>query len=111
MNRLLKAGLAVSALGAALGATGGQAQAADLRDVDPSAAVQAVTDVVPHVAAPAKHLKINPLAGTGVDPLDNGVGTQVADFRPVDTSSVTGSLTSAPELPVAGPLLGGVIPG
>ncbi|CAL9522496.1 hypothetical protein [Streptomyces sp. NPDC050585] len=111
MNRLLKAGLTVSALGAALGAAGGQAQAADLRDVDPSAAVQAVTDTVPHVAAPVKHLKINPLAGTGVDPLDNGVGTQVSDFRPVDTTSVTGSLTSAPDLPVAGPLLGGLIPG
>ncbi|WP_175410815.1 hypothetical protein [Streptomyces sp. TRM64462] len=111
MNRLLKAGLTVSAVGAALGAAGGTAQAAQLHELDPAAALQAVTGAVPHAAAPVKHFKINPLAETGVDPLDNGFGTQVADFRPVDTTSVTGSLTSAPNLPVAGPLLGGVLPG
>ncbi|OII65928.1 hypothetical protein BJP40_15235 [Streptomyces sp. CC53] len=112
MNRLLKAGLTVSAVGAALGAAGGAAHAApQLHDVDPAASVQALTGAVPHVAGPVKHLKINPLAETGVDPLDNGVGTQVADFQPVDTTSVTGSLTNVPSLPVAGPLLGGVVPG
>ncbi|MFE2277818.1 hypothetical protein ACFXAE_11300 [Streptomyces sp. NPDC059454] len=40
-------------------------------------------------------LKPNPLAGTGVDPLDNGVGTQVADFRPVDSREVTGPVAQA----------------
>ncbi|KOV20941.1 hypothetical protein ACFFUA_16465 [Streptomyces heliomycini] len=50
-------------------------------------------------------LKPNPLAGTGVDPLDNGVGTQVADFRPVDSREVTGPVAQAPtvgDVPVAG---------
>ncbi|MEZ3177593.1 hypothetical protein KYY02_02355 [Streptomyces pimonensis] len=50
-------------------------------------------------------LKPNPLAGTGVDPLDNGVGTQVADFRPVDSREVTGPVAQAPSVgsvPVAG---------
>ncbi|WP_149185045.1 hypothetical protein [Streptomyces sp. TRM49041] len=111
MNPLLKAGLTVSAMGAALGAAGGTAQAAELHQVDPAAAVQALTDSVPYSAAPVKHLKINPLAETGVDPLSNGVGAQVSDFRPVDTRSATGSLTSAPNLAVAGPLLGGLLPG
>ncbi|MCH0539406.1 hypothetical protein I3F58_07485 [Streptomyces sp. MUM 203J] len=113
MKRLVRAGLAVSAVGAALTAAGGTAQAAvpQLQDVDPAASVQALTHAVPHVAGPVKNLKVNPLAETGVDPLDNGVAPQVADFQPVDTRYVTGSLTSAPNLPVAGPLLGGVIPG
>ncbi|GGW34074.1 hypothetical protein [Streptomyces griseoloalbus] len=57
------------------------------------------------VAATVADLKPNPLAGTGVDPLDNGVGTQVADFRPVDTRAVTGPVAQAPsvgDVPVAG---------
>ena len=46
-------------------------------------------------------LKPNPLAGTGVDPLDNGVGTQVADFRAVDSREVTGPVAQArSQLPV-----------
>ncbi|MFF8385916.1 hypothetical protein [Streptomyces kanasensis] len=110
MNPLLKAGLTVTAVGAALGAAG-TAQAADLHQVDAQAALQAVAAAVPHATAPVKNLKVNPLAETGVDPLNNGVGTQVSDFQPVSTTSATGSLTSAPNLPVAGPLLGGLIPG
>lgn len=50
-------------------------------------------------------LRPNPLAGTGVDPLDNGVGTQVADFRAVDSREVTGPVAQAPSvggIPVAG---------
>ncbi|MEV6472396.1 hypothetical protein AB0M77_09185, partial [Streptomyces sp. NPDC051657] len=30
-------------------------------------------------------LQLHPLANTGVDPLDNAVGTQVADFKPLTT--------------------------
>ncbi|MFJ8695196.1 hypothetical protein [Streptomyces roseolilacinus] len=111
MNPLLKAGLTVTALGAALGAAGSPAQAADLREGDAATAARALTGAVPHTVAPVKRLKVNPLAETGVDPLDNGVATQVADFAPVDTRSVTGSLTSAPDLPTVGPLLGGLLPG
>ncbi|MFI2375245.1 hypothetical protein ACH5AO_09270 [Streptomyces sp. NPDC018964] len=40
-------------------------------------------------------LKPNPLAGTGVDPLDNGAGTQVADFAPVNSREVTGPVAQA----------------
>lgn len=56
---------------------------------------------------PVKHLTLDPLSGTGTDPLDNAVATQVADFRPVSTAGVTAPLTgggSLSTLPVAGPL-------
>ncbi|MEU3170555.1 MULTISPECIES: hypothetical protein [unclassified Streptomyces] len=43
-------------------------------------------------------LKPNPLADTGVDPLDNGVSTQVADFRAVDSREVTGPVAQAPSV-------------
>ncbi|MGW1073568.1 hypothetical protein [Streptomyces sp. NPDC002537] len=39
-------------------------------------------------------LKLNPLAGTGSDPFDNAVGTQVADLEPVSTSALTDPLTN-----------------
>ncbi|MFC8369121.1 MULTISPECIES: hypothetical protein [unclassified Streptomyces] len=80
----------------ALGAGAATAAAADSDSLldDTGRAVGTVAD-----------LKPNPLAGTGVDPLDNGVGTQVADFRPVDSREVTGPVAQAPSVgsvPVAG---------
>ncbi|MCP3766668.1 MULTISPECIES: hypothetical protein [unclassified Streptomyces] len=78
---------------------------ASLGAVDPQAGVQPLTGAVGHAAGPVADLKPNPLAGTGVDPLDNGVGTQVADFRPVDSREVTGPVAQAESvdgLPVAG---------
>jgi hypothetical protein len=52
-----------------------------LGNVDPQAGVQALTGTVGHVTGPVAGLKPNPLAGTGVDPLDNGLATQVAEGR------------------------------
>ncbi|MGK5639024.1 hypothetical protein ACSNOK_12075 [Streptomyces sp. URMC 126] len=43
-------------------------------------------------------LPVNPLAGTGSDPLNNAVGTQVADFKPVSTRALTGSLSDGGKL-------------
>ncbi|MBW5484529.1 hypothetical protein [Streptomyces bambusae] len=103
---LRNAGLTVSMAGAALAMAAGGAQAGELS--------------VPHALAgvtdPVAALKVNPLANTGVDPLNNGVGTKVADFPAVGTTMVTGILTQGPsvgELPTAaassllGPLTGG----
>ncbi|MFF5446124.1 hypothetical protein [Streptomyces sp. NPDC012888] len=90
---LRSAGLTVSMAGAALAMAAGTAQA----EVSVPHAVAGVTD-------PLTSLKVNPLAGTGVDPLDNGVGTQVADFPAVGTTMVTGVLTQGPsvgEIPTA----------
>ncbi|MEV7557852.1 hypothetical protein ACGFYY_10515 [Streptomyces sp. NPDC048331] len=104
-NRLRNAGLTVSMAGAALAMAAGGAQAGEL---DIPAALSGVAD-------PIANLKVNPLAHTGVDPLDNGVATKVADFPAVGTGMVTGILTQGPsvgELPTAAAssLLGPVLP-
>lgn len=86
-RRLLSAGLTLSAAGfAALSAAGSaQADIIDLYPKDPLATVG-------HVVDPVTNLQLNPMANTGVDPLDNGVGTQVADFQPISTTDLTGTL-------------------
>ncbi|MFH9978320.1 hypothetical protein ACH4ND_03495 [Streptomyces sp. NPDC017179] len=78
---------------------------------DAQSGVQAVAGTVGHTTGTVTALKPNPLAGTGVDPLDNGVGTQVADFQPVGSKMVTGPVAQAPSVgavPVVGQLLGSV---
>ncbi len=62
-----------------------------------------------HSVAPVTDLQLDPLANTGVDPLDNAVGTQIADFKPVTTAIVTDPITSGAslsELPVVGAVTG-----
>jgi hypothetical protein len=69
-------------------------------DTDPG-----LTAAVGHVAGPVTDLKPNPLAGTGVDPLGNGLGAQVADFRPLATQALTGPVAQAQSIggvPVVG---------
>ncbi|MFD6322664.1 hypothetical protein ACFWOL_07235 [Streptomyces sp. NPDC058442] len=64
-----------------------------------------LTGAAGQAVGPVTGLKPNPLAGTGVDPLDNGVGAQVADFKPVDSRTVTGPVAQAQSLdavPVVG---------
>ena len=118
--------LAVTTAGVALGAGAGAAAAADgaapvvdvmrtrptsLGKVDPQAGLQALTGTVGYVTGPVAGLKPNPLAGTGVDPLDNGVGTQLADFQPLTSTALTGPVAQAPSvgsIPVVGPLVGGL---
>lgn len=58
---------------------------------------------------PVRHLALDPLSDTGVDPLDNGVGSQVADFRSLSTTAVTDQVThggSLSTLPLVGPASG-----
>lgn len=123
---LLRAGLTLGALGAALTAGAGAAQAAGEHPPGASTgeALSAVTGTVPialgaldsattHSIAPVKNLQLNPLARTGTDPLDNTVGTQVADFKPVSTGLVTGPLSdggSLDDLPLVGQVTG-LLPG
>lgn len=107
---LLCAGLTVTAAGAAVGAGAATASAAPAADgvgtVSPVQALNAaVHSSTTYGLGPAKNLQLDPLANTAVDPLDNVVGTQVADFKPVDTGIVTDPLTSGgslSELPVVG---------
>ncbi len=117
--------LALAAAGAALAAGAAGASAADsgdttlagvahtrptsLGNIDPQAGLEAVTGTVGHVTGPVADLKPNPLAGTGVDPLDNGVGTQLADFQPLTSTALTGPVAQAESLgavPVLGQAVG-----
>ncbi|MFE9430706.1 hypothetical protein [Streptomyces sp. NPDC006640] len=80
-----------------------------LGNIDPQAGLQALTGTVGYVTGPVEGLKPNPLAGTGVDPLDNGVGTQLADFKPLSSKALTGPLAQAPSvgsIPVLGQVTG-----
>lgn len=68
---------------------------APLGDIDPRAGLQSLTGTVGYVTGPVEGLKPNPLAGTGVDPLDNGLATQVADFPPLATTMLTRPVAQA----------------
>ncbi|WP_461712594.1 hypothetical protein [Streptomyces sp. DSM 41029] len=122
---LLRAGLTLGALGAALTAGAGAAQAAEeqpgaatgetLSAVTGAAGIAAgaLDSATTHSLGPVKDLQINPLAGTGTDPLDHTVGTQVADFQPVSTAALTGPLSdggSLTDLPLVGQVAG-LLPG
>ncbi|MFF7532342.1 hypothetical protein [Streptomyces bobili] len=108
--------------GAALGA-GASAAAADTQPVvdpvrtnptsigrlDPQSGVQGALGSLPYVTGAVSNLKPNPLAGTGVDPLDNGVGTQLADFKPLTSQMLTGPVAQAQSIgsiPVLGQVTG-----
>ncbi|MEU6479468.1 hypothetical protein ABZ858_21750 [Streptomyces sp. NPDC047017] len=102
---------AATASAASIPVLGGSYQAGSLGKVDPRAGLQALTGTVGYVTGPVAGLKPNPLAGTGVDPLDNGVGTQLADFKPLTSQTLTHPVAQAPSVgsvPVAGQLLGAV---
>ena len=82
-----------------------------LGKVDPAAGLGAVAGTVGYVTGPVAGLKPNPLAGTGVDPLDNGVATQLADFQPLASQMLTGPVAQAQSIgnvPVVGQVLGGL---
>ncbi|MGW7553538.1 hypothetical protein ACWGJZ_20115, partial [Streptomyces rimosus] len=62
---------------------------------------------------PVKKLKLDPLSGTAADPLNNTIGTQIADFKPLTTGLVTGPLAGGgalEDLPLAGAIVG-LLPG
>jgi hypothetical protein len=100
---LLRAAVTVSTVAAAFApACTGQASA----DVDPVAATHAAGSAL---VGSVKYLPVNPFAHTNVNPLDNSLGSQIADFKPVSTEIVTGPLAhsrSVSELPVVGGAVG-----
>ncbi|WP_066955435.1 hypothetical protein [Streptomyces lushanensis] len=122
---LLRAGLTVTAAGAFLGlggvpaavasATESDIQLAETGAASGQALVSALTHGTTGALTPVTRLKLNPLSGTGVDPLDNAVGTQVADFKPVSTAALTDPLTKGggalQDLPLLGPALKLLLPG
>ncbi|MGX1132738.1 hypothetical protein RKD49_004928 [Streptomyces glaucescens] len=117
--------VALATAGAALGAGATTAAAADaptvempwratsLGEIDPQGGVRALGAALPYVTGPVVGLKPNPLAGTGVDPLDNGVGTQLADFKPLTSQALTGPVAQAQSIgtiPVVGDVAGLLAP-
>ncbi|MEV5351475.1 hypothetical protein [Streptomyces sp. NPDC052693] len=81
----------------------------DLGRIDPQSGLQAATGTLGYVTGPVAGLKPNPLAGTGVDPLDNGVGTQLADFKPLTSQALTAPVAQAQSIasiPVVGQAAG-----
>jgi hypothetical protein len=80
-----------------------------LGNIDPQSGLRSLTGTVGYVTGPIAGLKPNPLAGTGVDPLDNGLGTQLADFRPLTSQALTGPIAQAQSIgsiPVVGQVTG-----
>lgn len=80
-----------------------------LGKIDPQSGLQATTGTLGYVTGPVAGLKPNPLAGTGVDPLDNGIGTQLADFKPMTSQALTGPVAQAQSIesiPVLGEAAG-----
>ncbi|MFB7633696.1 hypothetical protein ACFC0M_22525 [Streptomyces sp. NPDC056149] len=103
---LLRAGLVISAAGVALTggaaaagaaapATGGTAPRHPVADEGAvgHALAHAMTGSTGRGLGPVKDLKLDPMSHTGVDPLANAVGTQVADFKPMSTAQLTDPVT------------------
>ncbi|MFV0134003.1 hypothetical protein ACLGIH_12305 [Streptomyces sp. HMX87] len=117
---LATAGVALGAGAATASADSGESlggmvhtSPASLGRIDPEAGPKTTTGTLGYVTGPVAGLKPNPLAGTGVDPLDNGVGMEVADFQPLTSQAVTGPVAQAqsvggvPVLGQAAGVLGG----
>ncbi len=108
---LLRAALALSAAGAALAAGSGAAQAAG--QTPAGGMLDGARSSLGAGLGPVKHLPLNPMGGTPVNPLANAVRTQVGDFKPVGTDTVTGPLAkgdSLSQMPLVG-RAGDVLPG
>ncbi|MBY8881936.1 hypothetical protein [Actinacidiphila acidipaludis] len=74
---------------------------------------QSVTGALGAGIGPVKHLTIDPLSNTSADPLDNAVGSQIADFKPLSTAAATDPVTHGGSLATL-PLVGtaaGLLPG
>ncbi|MFI0721352.1 hypothetical protein [Streptomyces sp. NPDC021224] len=96
---------ATAAVAAAPAAAGVPDVASELEALPTSAVTAALGPAV----APVRNLTLDPLSNTGVDPLDNGLGSQVADFKPVSTTALTDPVThggSLGTLPLVGPATG-----
>ncbi|WP_326665076.1 hypothetical protein [Streptomyces canus] len=110
---------ALATAGVALGAGAGVAAAdtepvvgmvgvpTSLGNVDPQAGVQSLTGSVGYVTGPVAGFKPNPLAGTGADPLDNGVA--LGDSQPIASRALLAPVAQAPSIgsmPVVGQVVG-----
>lgn len=114
IGTVLSAGTAAAqAAPLALPVPGADQALGSVEDTSGSVATDTLTQATASGLGPMKNMRLNPLAGTKANPLDNTVGTQIADFKPVDTGAVTGSLAdggAVKDLPVAG-MVASLLPG
>lgn len=66
-----------------------------LGETGPRSGLQAAGDTLAHTTGPGHGSPAHPLAGTGADPLDNSVGTDLADFKPVTSQALTGPVAQS----------------
>jgi hypothetical protein len=101
----LRTALVLSTVGAALAAGAGAAAAAPGELPGTTDAIRGTVTGLSSGIGPVKRLQLDPMARTAVDPLTNGVGTKVADFKPIGTDLITKPLTqgdSLSQLPLVG---------
>ncbi|UGQ14455.1 hypothetical protein LO772_13210 [Yinghuangia sp. ASG 101] len=82
---------------AALGASASAANATPAVSLAPVQVEPALAAAVPAAVGPVMTASLNPLAGTGFNPIDNAVGTQIGDL-PVSTSMITGQIADGTNL-------------
>ncbi|WP_266388579.1 hypothetical protein [Streptomyces canus] len=99
------AGVAAADTGPVVGMVG--ARPTSLGNIDPQAGVQSLTGSVGYVTGPVAGFKPNPLAGTGADPLDNGVA--LGDSQPIASRALLAPVAQAQSIgsmPVVGQVVG-----
>ncbi|WP_052434957.1 hypothetical protein [Streptacidiphilus melanogenes] len=90
----------------AAGAASGAQPKAALQPLAVSPAVAGLTAAVPNVVRPAKDFRLDPLANSAADPLNNGVAVKPDQGGPVSTQPVTSGLSNGGGL-TSLPLVGG----
>lgn len=100
---LLRAAAAVLTSAAAFAAAGTASAAASPAETDNGrrTAGEEILNTI-------RYLPVNPLAGTNANPLDNSIGSQVDDFKPVSTGDVTKPIADSRSVGDL-PLLGGAV--
>lgn len=88
---------AAAALGAGASSASAASAATPAVSLAPVQLQPAVEAAVPAAVGPVLTASLNPLAGTGFNPIDNSVGTQVGDL-PVSTAMATGEIANGTNL-------------
>ncbi|MEY9847682.1 hypothetical protein ABH940_004777 [Streptacidiphilus sp. BW17] len=102
------AGIAAATPAAALTTASGARPSAELQPTSIGPAVAGLTGAVPYIVAPAKDFRLDPLANSSADPLNNAVALQPDSpgAGPVSTKPVTSGLSNGGGLSSL-PLVGG----
>jgi hypothetical protein len=103
---LSMAGLAAASPAQAADTASGVQPRTALQPLSVTPAVAGLTDAVPNVVRPAKDFRLDPLANSAADPLNNAVALKPEQGGPVSTQPVTSGLSNGGGLGSL-PLVGG----